>query len=596
MNRLLVSLLAAAALASCLPKAFPTGGMTRYNLDFEHRFRDAPTHFRWYAYALGYDLSADTTCFHHGRASLKIERKDSLSGEYAFLNQELAADAAGRDVCLTGWVRTEGLDGALAGIWIGGDDDADWDPADDWASPSVKGTSDWTQLTVRAHLSDTAKLIVAAIFMGEGTAWFDDFRVTIDGVPLVDSLVPAPKSVLTRAEKRSLKKYIYPLRTCDADGGSTEDLAVLNDLVGGAEVVALGETTHGSSEIFRMKDRLVRYLAGNAGFGIFTLEDDMAAGYNVGRYVAGGEGELQEALSGLYWMWNTEEMRDLVEWMRACNDPALRIAYTGMDMQMFYQELYTLLGAFGEEKPMYKLIGELARIFSAVNEARSDPFVITPPQMLAAAEPLLVQLEQRVTALSDEEAEAFSVPAGGSGRAWLLQNIVLLRQYLAGVPDRDRFMAENLLWIRGRNPGTPIVVWAHNGHICKTDGLMGGYLRDSLGEGYVNFGFAFAEGVCSYIGDRGIGSYEAQPAYPGTLEYLLAQLDEPIFVLDLKKMREADDPALKWIDAMEFRVIGYLKAMREFYPERVSEAFDYLIFIRESTPSHLLGQNDGTNS
>lgn len=187
--------------------------------------------------------------------------------------------------------------------------------------------------------------------MGEGMAWFDDFRVTIDGVPLVDSLVPAPKSVLTRAEKRSLKKYIYPLRTCDADGGSTEDLAVLNDLVGGAEVVALAKRRTGSSEIFRMKDRLVRYLAGNAGFGIFTLEDDMAAGYNVGRYVAGGEGELQEALSGLYWMWNTEEMRDLVEWMRACNDPALRIAYTGMDMQMFYQELYTLLGAFSEEKP-----------------------------------------------------------------------------------------------------------------------------------------------------------------------------------------------------------------------------------------------------
>lgn len=596
MNRLLVSVLAAAALVSCLAKSLPTGEMTRYNLDFEHRFHDAPTHFRWYVYAPGYDLSADTACFHHGRASLKIERRDSLSGEYAFFNQELTADAAGRDVCLTGWVRTEGADGGLAGIWIGGDDDADWDPANDWATPSVKGTSDWTQLTVRAHLSDTAKLIVAAILVGEGTAWFDDFRITVDGVPLVDSLVPAPKSVLTRAEKRSLKKYIYPLRTCEADGGSTEDLAVLNDLVGGAEVVALGETTHGSHEIFRMKDRLIRYLAGNAGFGIFTLEDDMAAGYNVGRYVAGGEGELQAALSGLYWMWNTEEMRGLVKWMRACNDPALRIAYTGMDMQMYYNEFYTFFHAFGTEKPMYKVIGEMARVFAAVDQARADPSVITPPPLQEDAERLLGQLERRIAALSDEEAEAFSVPAGGSGRAWLLQNSVLLRQYLAGVPDRDRFMAENLLWIRARNPETPIVVWAHNGHICKTDGLMGGYLRDSLGEGYVNFGFAFSDGTCTYLGDDGIGSYKAQPAYPGTLEYLLAQLDDPIFVLDLKKMREADDPALKWIDAMEFRMIGYLKAAREFYPERVSEEFDYLIFIRESTPSRLLGQNGGTNS
>lgn len=591
MNRLLLPLLAAAALVSCMPKSAPTGAMTRYNLDFEHRYLDAPTHFRWYAYASGYDLSADTTCFHHGQSSLKVVRKEGTIGEYAFFNQELAAAAAGCDVCLTGWVRTEGVDGGLAGIWIGGDDNADWDPADGGITTFVKGTSDWTQLSVQAHLSDTAKLIVAAILMGEGAAWFDDFRVTIDGVPLIDSLVPAPKSVLTRAETRLLKKYVYPLRTCDADGGSTKDLEVLADLISGAEVVALGETTHGSHEIFCMKDRMVRYLAENRGFGIFALEDDMAAGYNMGRYVAGGEGELQAQLSSLYWMWNTEEMRGLVEWMRAYNDPTPRIAYTGMDMQMFYQELYTLLGAFGGEKPMYKLIGELARIFPAVNEARSDPFVITPPQMLAAAEPLLVQLEQRIAALSDEEAEAFSVPAGGSGRTWLLQNVALLRQYLAGVPDRDRFMAGNLLWTRGRNPGTPIVVWAHNEHISKTDGLMGGYLRDSLGDGYVNFGFAFSDGTCTYTGDEGIGSYEAQPAYPGTLEYLLAQLDEPIFILDLKKMREADDPALKWIDDLEFRVVGYLKATREFYPRSVSEMFDYLVFIRHTNPSRLLSGN-----
>ena len=592
MSRLLIPVLVAAALVSCMSKSGPADEMTRCNLDFEHRFHDVPTHFRWYVYAPGYDLSADTSCFRHGRASLKVARKEPLSGEYAFFNQELSADAAGRDVCLTGWVRTEGVDGGLAGIWIGGDDNADWDPADAWASPSVKGTSDWTQLTVRAHLSDTAKLIVAAILMGEGTAWFDDFRVTIDGVPLVDSLVPAPKSVLTRAEKRSLRKYIYPLRTCDADGGSTEDLAVLTDLVDGADVVALGETTHGSREIFRMKDRLIRYLGENAGFGIFTLEDDMAAGYNVGRYVAGGEGKLHEALSGLYWMWNTEEMRELTEWMRAYNDPVLRMAYTGMDMQMYYRELHNLLHAFGPDKSMYKLIGELARIFPAVDEARSDPSVITPPQLLRAAEPLLVRLEQRIAALSDEEAETFSIPAGGLGRDWLLQNVALLRQYLAGVPERDRFMAGNLLWTRVRNPGKRIVVWAHNGHICKTDGLMGGYLRDSLGEGYVNFGFAFSDGDCTYFGDEGIGSYQAQPAYPGTLEYLLAQLDEPVFLLDLKKMREAGDPALKWIDGSEFRVVGYLKMDREFYPVRVSESYDHLIFIRHTTPSRLLTEQN----
>lgn len=53
-------------------------------------------------------------------------------------------------------------------------------------------------------------------------------------------------------------------------------------------------------------------------------------------------------------------------------------------------------------------------------------------------------------------------------RAWALQNIELLHQFLSQKKDpdwRDRGMADNLLWILRNNPGSKAVVWAHNGHI-----------------------------------------------------------------------------------------------------------------------------------
>ena len=53
-------------------------------------------------------------------------------------------------------------------------------------------------------------------------------------------------------------------------------------------------------------------------------------------------------------------------------------------------------------------------------------------------------------------------------RAWALQNIELLHQFLSQKEDpdwRDRGMAENLLWILRNNPGSKAVVWAHNAHI-----------------------------------------------------------------------------------------------------------------------------------
>lgn len=592
MRRFLVSLLAVATLASCADLSGHVFETTRYNLDFESRVHNTAKPLRWYVMASGYEVSADTTVSREGRTSLRIERRDTAA-RMAFLNQVIPVDAAGREVCLTGWVRTENVDSGLAAIWIGGHDNADWD-IESPETQSVKGTCDWTQLTVRGHLSDSAQLLVALAVMGGGRAWFDDFRITIDGQPLVDSIVSAPKSTLTRAEKRALRQYIYPLRTWEPDNAGTEDLQILRQLIGDASVVALGEGSHGSREIFRMKDRLIRHLAEEDDFDIFSIEANMPESYAVGRYVAGGEGNAPSVIRRMYfWTWSTDSMRDLVEWMRAHNAAGYPMAYTGFDMQFSYGSEAILRQAFAGDRATQQLLDKLSALFAGMAQNRQyGVFAITSEQ-LRAAEEQLSQLTVRIDALPDATIKACRVPAGGDGRAWLHQQIAVLRQFIhtTGPADRDRSMADNLLWIKDQNPGSRIVAWAHNGHVNRRAGAMGGYLAERLGSDYVTFGFTFYDGAYTALGDRGLTAYDAQTAYPGTVEYLLGQLDEPLFILDLKRMRAADDPALAWIDALGVRSVGSMAMEQEFFTDgRLSEDFDYLIFIRHTTPSRLLPQ------
>ncbi|MGH3926464.1 MAG: erythromycin esterase family protein, partial [Pseudonocardiaceae bacterium] len=58
----------------------------------------------------------------------------------------------------------------------------------------------------------------------------------------------------------SVRDIAVPLRTLDPADPDISDLAVLRELVGDARVVCLGESAHGVSEYYQLKDRVLRFL------------------------------------------------------------------------------------------------------------------------------------------------------------------------------------------------------------------------------------------------------------------------------------------------------------------------------------------------
>jgi erythromycin esterase-like protein len=113
------------------------------------------------------------------------------------------------------------------------------------------------------------------------------------------------------------------------------DMQPLKKIVGNARIVSLGEATHGTREFFQLKHRMLEFLATEMGFTIFSIEANMPEAYRLNDYVLTGRGDPAQLLQGMYfWTWNTEEVLDMIRWMREFNASGRgRVEFTGYDMQ-----------------------------------------------------------------------------------------------------------------------------------------------------------------------------------------------------------------------------------------------------------------------
>ncbi len=146
--------------------------------------------------------------------------------------------------------------------------------------------------------------------------------------------IPASLAYQSESPVDWIRGQAIRLTTAEAGHGFT-DLQPLERLVGNARIVSLGEATHGSREFFQLKHRMVEFLASQMGFTIFSIEANMPEAYRLNDYVLNGTGDPAALIRGMYfWTWDTEEVLDMVRWMRAFNQSGKgRVQFTGFDMQ-----------------------------------------------------------------------------------------------------------------------------------------------------------------------------------------------------------------------------------------------------------------------
>jgi len=545
--------------------------LSSLNLDFEVRSSgNVSFPANWYIGFAGFNVSLDNVEKHSGLLSLKAERPGGSNGSVMVFTSNLPIESfAGKNVEYKGWIKTKGVINGYAGLWfrVDGENGNGSLGFDNMYYRGLTGDNDWTQVSIMMDVSNNAKAIYfGGLFSGEGITWFDDLEIVIN---------PAPKSSLSQEEFAALKKYVYPLRTFEPDGGDTQDLKILDELIGHSKVIGLGENSHGSSEIFKMKNRMIQYLGDIHNFDIFSIESFMPTAYKLNDYTVRGEGDPKKLIiSLLMGAWRTEEVLNMVEWMHRYNQPIQRILFTGFDMQQYSGAINELSDAFKGDMEIETKIVDLMELLNEKAEVN-------------VIDSLLSFLQKSIETSTFESTK----------QAWLLQNIAIIRQYLLPYRGamRDKCMAENFMWIYEHNPNSKFITWAHNIHVMKTENSQGSHLYKRLGDEYTTFGFTFFDGSYIADGSKGTASYEAVTAYPGTLEYLLNQLNEPIFILDLKKIKLDNHKDTKWLMGyLPYREADELgdRKPSEFVYRKIVDDFDYLIFIKSSSPSTFIQINN----
>jgi erythromycin esterase-like protein len=94
-----------------------------------------------------------------------------------------------------------------------------------------------------------------------------------------------------------------------------DDLAPLANTLRDARVVGLGEATHGSHEIFTVKQRLIEHLVTKLGFRMIAFEGTASGAAAINAYIQGGDDRaaMNAALDSI-WITSNSEVRALVEW------------------------------------------------------------------------------------------------------------------------------------------------------------------------------------------------------------------------------------------------------------------------------------------
>lgn len=149
-------------------------------------------------------------------------------------------------------------------------------------------------------------------------------------------MVKAAEATLAEAITTSCEKF---------DAIDSADLEPLLRRIGDARVVLLGEATHGTSEFYRMRERISRDLIERKGFSFVAIEGDWPDAARVDHYIRHAEYPPSEWTAFArfpVWMWRNQEVRDFVDWLRARNatvEPGKRVAFHGLDLYSLYNSI-----------------------------------------------------------------------------------------------------------------------------------------------------------------------------------------------------------------------------------------------------------------
>lgn len=416
----------------------------------------------------------------------------------------------------------------------------------------------------------------------------------------------------------ALTAAIDPLTSTTPDA-PIGDLDVIGEAIADADVVGMGEASHGTREFFQFKHRLFRYLVEEHDVRMLGLEANFAAMLDINDYVVRGEGTAEAGLSQdcIHRPYQNESILELVEWIREFNagrPPAKKIRFHGFDVQFPPVAAAKLETYFETVAPdvLADVQTDLDRLIEHGFPDISDDEALHAH--LAAREAVVATLRE---AMNEHETTYIDTTSRkeferANRLVWMLaqgqkQFEVFSRRQAdiaSSIRIRDRAMAAQVQWLLKHAPADRMALWGHNAHL--THGAfsaspamheqeipsLGKHLTSVADVDYYALGLLLGGGTVRTFHGPGpeFGAYEITKAPEGSVPDVFSRLDVPLFFLDVAGL-PADSILTEWADSEPLRYVlgdGSGDTPVNLVELDFRQQFDGLIFIRETTAAQLV--------
>ncbi len=194
MKRIIITFLSLwlALSVGCQSKGTPS----ELNFDFERVENGMP---------IGLNISAnsdyvtylDSVNVKSGKYAVVIEYKGETPA-FKAVSFTLPKNYGGKQITLSGYIKTENVAGGYAGLWMRIDPEIAFD---NMGQRGITGTTDWTkyEITLAMNPTKTKEIVVGGLLTGKGKMWLDNLNVLIDGKPIDEAKLV--ERVLLPAEK-----------------------------------------------------------------------------------------------------------------------------------------------------------------------------------------------------------------------------------------------------------------------------------------------------------------------------------------------------------------------------------------------------------